>query len=148
MKKQMMRVVNTTLFSKFFKASAFVLVLTGGYVAAQASPVSYAYSIPTPGTGNVQISHISSNDQSLVFQVKVANVTGERFQITVKDESNNTLYRGTFTGKDFAKKFVLPKGDLNKLSFIVRGASDNKTESFEINSNTKVVEEVTVTRIN
>jgi hypothetical protein len=147
MKKSLMRVVNTTLFSKFFKASAFVLVLSSSYAAVQASPAPYEIVKSGPGIGKTEISHVRSDNQSLIFEVKVENASGEKFIVIVKDDGNNTLYRGSFNDKAFSKKFKVQKGDTQKVTFIIKGESGSSSESFEINSNTRVIEEVVVTKI-
>lgn len=147
MKKTLMSVVNGNLFSKFFKASAMVIVLSGGYAVTQAAPASYAIVKAGPGIGKTEISHLRSDSQSLLFEVKVENATGEKFMVIVKDDSNNTLYRGYFNDRDFNKKFKIPKGETQKVTFIIKSDKGNATESFEINSNTRVIEEVVVTRI-
>jgi len=80
----------------------------------------------------------------MYFDVKVDNSDGEKFLILVKDESGTTLYRGFFNDKDFKKRFILPKTDASKITFYVKGENGNKSESFEINTNTRVIEEVVV----
>lgn len=147
MKRSFMRVVNATTFSKFFKATAFVLVLSASYATTQAATAPYAVVNAGPGIGKTEISHLRSDNQSLLFEVKVENATGEKFMVIVKDESNNTLYRGYFDGKDFNKKFKVPKGETQKVTFIIRGGEGNAMQSFEINSNTRVIEEVIVTKV-
>lgn len=142
-----MRVVNTAVFNKFFKSAAVVLMLTGAYAEIQARPVFTPIHNTGSGIGKTVVSHLSSNDQSMLFEVKVENAAGEKFTITVRDDDNNTLYRGTFSEKDFRKKFVLPKADSHKITFHIKSNSGNKTESFEINSHSHFVEEVVVKRV-
>jgi hypothetical protein len=147
MKKQLMRIVNTSVFNKFFKTAAVVLMLTGAAAEMQASPVFAPIHNPGAGVGKTVINYLSTNEQNNIFEVKVENATGERFTIVIKDNHNNTLYRGAFSGKDFSKKFLLPKVDSDKITFHVKSNSGSSTETFEINSNTRVVEEVVVKRV-
>jgi hypothetical protein len=142
MKKQFVRVVKTTMISRFFKTAAIVLMLSGA--ASHTASASAA----TEGAGDAVVTHLGSNSNSLFFQVKFDNTTGEKFTILVKDGSGVTLYRGTYNDKDFNRKFVLPKGESGKLTFIVKNAEGNKVESFEINTNTRLVEEIVVKKIN
>jgi hypothetical protein len=147
MKKHMMRVVNTNVFSRFFKAAVLVVALGGTYTAAHATPASQAVVNPGPGFGNAVVNHLSSDAESLLFEVKLINTTGERFAVIVKDENNHTLYRAWFTEKDFNKKFRLPKSEAEKLTFILRSESGKVTETFEINSSRRIVEDVVVKRL-
>ena len=43
--------------------------------------------------GNAQITYVSSNAGTLAFDVKVDNISGQKFLIVVKDETGSTLYR-------------------------------------------------------
>lgn len=143
MKGNFMRVINANTFRGFMKTSVVALLLTGA-VSAHAASVSN----DKDGIGKSVVTYVSSDDKTLSFDVKVNNSTGERFAVVIKDETGSTLYRAYFTDSDFKKRFVLPKSDISKLTFQVRSETENTTESFVINSNTRVVEEVVVKRVN
>lgn len=142
MKSNLLRVINANVFSKFIKTSVVVLMLTGA-VSANAATVSN----DKDGIGKTAVTYVSADAETLSFDVKVANTNGEKFTILVKDENGTTIYRGSFSDKDFKKRFILPKSDSNKLTFHVKAESGNNTESFEVNSNTRLVEEVVVKRV-
>lgn len=137
-----MRVISANMFSKFIKTTVVVLMLTGA-VSVQAASVSN----DKDGIGKAVVTYVSADAETLSFDVKVDNASGDKFTIIVKDDNGITLYRGSFTDKDFKKRFVLPKTDSNKLTFQVKSDSASKVESFEINNNTRVIEEVVVKRI-
>ena len=139
-----MRAVNANL-SKFIRASAVVFILSATTtVSAQVTPVSSTIS---DGVGKTNVTYVATGNESLYFDVKVENAEGERFVIIVKDDSGTTLYRGSSSDKDFKKRFILPKTDTSKLTFHIKSESGVKSESFEINTNTRVVEEVTVKKV-
>lgn len=140
MKRNSMRIVNAN-FSKFFKASALVLLLTGS-IAANANVTN-----DKDGLGKAVVTYVSADAESIQFDVKVDNAAGEKFTIVVKDENGITIYRNSFNSKDFKKRFVLPKTDSNKITFQVKTEGESKIESFEINSSTRLVEEVIVKRV-
>ena len=146
MKKQLMRVVNAN-YSRFFKTAILVVSLTGAYAATYATPASQAFVNAGPGVGKTEVSHLASDSESLLFEVKVENTSGEKFYVLVKDESNNTLYRGSFSDKDFTKKFRLPKSESNHVTFIIKGESGVTAQTFQINTSRRVVEEVVVTKV-
>jgi hypothetical protein len=148
MKKQFMRVVNTNLFSKFIRSTIIVFMLAGAVNAeAQATVVSEMYTEPGAGVGNTVITHVATNSEAIFFDVKIENAAGERFLIIIKDNEGNTLYRAAYSDKDFKKTFRLPKGESEKITFLVKSDSGTKSESFEINSNTRLVEEVIVKKV-
>jgi hypothetical protein len=132
---------------KFFRTAAIVVMLTGSYAATQAATASYSVTHPGAGLGKTEITHLSTSDQSLVFQVNVENASAEKFFIVIKDEGGSVIYRGSFSDKDFSKKFVLPKNESGKITFTIKSSSDVQSESFAINSNTRVIQEVVVTKV-
>jgi hypothetical protein len=144
MRKHLVRVINANS-SKFFKAAAFVIVITMATAAkAQLTPVSSTISeVPIKAA----VTYVATGNESLFFDVKVNNEEGEKFTILVKDDNSSTLFRGTYYERNFKKRFVLPKTDSNKLTFQIRGDSDSKSEIFEVNTKTRVVEEVVVTKV-
>jgi hypothetical protein len=141
MRKHLMRVVNVN-FSRFFKTAAVVVMITMASAAkAQVTLVAATISeVPA-------VTYIAGSNESLFFDVKVNNETGEKFTIVVKDDNSITLFRGTYYDKSFKKRFVIPKTDSNKLTFLIRSESGSKSETFEINTKTHVVEEVVVTKV-
>lgn len=144
MKKNLMRAVNANL-SKFIKASVVVFVLTAATnVSAQVTPVSVNIA---DGIGKTNITYVATSNESLLFDVNVENTEGEKFVIIVKDDRGGTLYRGSSSEKGFKKRFILPKTESSKFTFHIKSESGVKSESFEINTNTRVVEEVTVKKV-
>jgi hypothetical protein len=144
MKKHLMRVVNANFFSKFIKTSFVVLLLTAGTGAyAQVSPVALAGTEPA----NAAISYVTTTTDAILFDVKVTNAIGERFLIIVKDENGTIMYRGAYHDKDFKKRFMLPRTDASRITFQVKSDSGSTAESFEINTNTRVIEEVVVKKV-
>jgi hypothetical protein len=144
MKRNLMRAVNANL-RKFIRASTVVVILTSATsLSAQVTPVSAGM---TDAPGKANVTYVATSNQSLFFDVKVENVEGEKFVIIVKDDNGTTLYRGSSSEKDFKKRFILPKSDSGKLTFNIKSESGVKSETFEINTNTRVVEEVTVKKV-
>jgi hypothetical protein len=144
MRKHLMRVVNAN-FSRFFKATAVVMIITMATAAkAQVSPVSAPI---TEVPAKAAVTYIATGDESLLFDVKVNNEAGEKFTILVKDENSTIIYRASYYDKHFNKRFILPKTDANKLTFLIRSESGLQSEAFEINTRTSVIEEVSVRRV-
>ena len=144
MKKHLVRVVNAKFFSKFIKTSLVVLFLAGATGA-------YAGGLPEhvmSGEPNKsEVTYVTTTKDAIFFDVKVDNTAGEKFLIVVKNENGTTLYRGAFADKDFKKRFIIPKTDASKLTFFVKSEAGSKAESFEINTNTRVVEETVVKKV-
>ena len=144
MKKHLVRVVNANFFSRFIKTSIVVFLLTGATSA-------FAGGLPeNPRSGepnSAEVTYVTTTKNAMFFDVRVENAAGEKFLIVVKDENGTTLYRGAFADKDFRKRFIVPKTDASRLTFFVKSEAGSKSESFEINTNTRVVEETVVKKL-
>ncbi len=147
MRKHMMRVVNANPFSKFFRAAALVLVISSSSAITYAAATPASIVSKDPGINNTVINHVSTDSESFLFEVKLDNTTGERFSVIIKDEGNNTIYRGWFSDKEFNRKFRLPKSESSKVTFIIRSESGKAAEAFEVNTNRRVVEDIVVKKV-
>ena len=134
MKKQILRSLKI-----FVKGSFLALMLTVN-VHAIAQPFG------DPIVKAASVKHISTTDQKIVFQLSLENENGERFAVSIRDVQGNTIFQDVYSDKKFDKKFVLDKSEnIGKLTFIVRSLKDGQTQVFEINTTTRIVENVDVT---
>jgi hypothetical protein len=64
------------------------------------------------------------------------------------DGEGNVLYQAVYTDTKFDKKFrVADPENYGKLVFVIRNYGDKSKQTFEINSNTRLVEEVEVKEV-
>lgn len=134
MKKQILRSLKI-----FVKGSFLALMLT---VNAQAIAQPFGDPIVKAAT----VKHISTTDAKIIFQVSLENEAGERFGISIRDEQGNTIFQDVYSEKKFDKKFVLDKSEnIGKFTFVVRSLKDNQTQVFEVNTTTRLIENVDVT---
>ena len=138
MKKQSLHMA-THVRNKFFTVSIAAFLLAGGTSLN-------AQSVELPKTAVIK--HLGNSEETMFFQVRVDNIVGERFSVSIKDHEGTTIFQEFYTDKNFDKKFRVPKTDNNRVTFHIKGSKDTIPQSFEINTNTKVVEEVIVKRIN
>ena len=130
MKKQVLRSL------KIFVKGSFLAIMLTVNVCAAAQPFS-----GDPIVKAASIKHISTTDDKVIFQLSLDNETGEKFSVGIKDAVGNTIFYEIYQVKKFDKKFILDKSeDISKLSFIIRSLKDNKTQVFEINTTTRLVE--------
>ncbi|MGN6437787.1 MAG: hypothetical protein ACTHMM_14715 [Agriterribacter sp.] len=90
------------------------------------------------------VKYLGAENQSLVFNVKYDNAKGSRFIVTIKNEDGVTIFQNAFTDAKFDKKFVLPKTEAGKVVFIISDRKNSYSESFEISTRTRVIEDVVV----
>ena len=75
-------------------------------------------------------------------------VSGNRFSVAIFDESSNMLFQSVYSVKKFDKKFKLAEPDsFGKLVFVIRNLGDNSVQRFEVNADTRLVEDVEVKEV-
>jgi len=88
-------------------------------------------------------------EDMVVFNVSYPNPDGSKFSLTVKDQDGTQLYQNVFSDKEFYKQFRLPKMDKSKISFVIRNGKEAElVRSFEINVNSRFVEDIAIKKIN
>lgn len=138
MKKQFFK---TTSIKVYTTALATSLILLTGFSAARA-----ADKIAT--NSNAQISYVGAENNLLAFNINFKNEEELSFTIKLTDELGQVWYKKSFTDKNLDKNiFIKNIGDITKLNFTIISAKNSLNQSFEINTQTTVVEEVIVTKI-
>jgi hypothetical protein len=95
---------------------------------------------------NAEVKYLGVSGDAVLFKVSFDNPSNNKYVISVVDEDGNQLFQGVYTDKKFDKRFILPKSDKQKLTFIIRNAKDVELkQTFEIS--THFVEDVVVTRL-
>ena len=96
-----------------------------------------------------EVKYIGTQDGSPLFNVTYMNSGGARFSLKVMDADGTQLFQEVYTDKKFDKKFKIAEPqEYSKLIFIVRNLEDNSEQTFEINSNTRMIEDVEVKELN
>jgi hypothetical protein len=95
-----------------------------------------------------EVSYIGTLDGEPVFHVVYNNSTGARFAIRLLDADGHQIYQGVFSDKKFDKKFQIATTDLSgKLVFVVRNFQDNSVQSFQVDADTRMIEDVEVKEV-
>jgi hypothetical protein len=127
-------------------STLFILLITAGEVsrAAGNEPVEKH----SGSASSAEVKYVGSNEGDPLFNVLYNNSTGARFSVKVLDNEGHQLFQGIYTDRKFDKKFkVTDAGSYSKLIFVIRNFQDNSTQSFEINSNSRMVEDIVVTEV-
>lgn len=135
--KQFMQLVT----GKAYLLLASLLIVV--HVAASAAPPTG----PDSPANKVTVKHIGNSDNNMYFKVEMDNPTGDKFSIVVKDQEGNVLFHNFYNDKAFNKTFQLTKEETSKVTFIIRSPKGTNAQSFEINTNTRVIDEVVVKRL-
>lgn len=81
------------------------------------------------------------------FSVKFNNESGDKFLVTVKEKNGSVLFQETYKEEKFDKNFRVPRTEQGAFVFIFRNIKTNKSEVYEIDTNTRVIEEVTIKKL-
>lgn len=145
MKKQFVYAATTNLPHKALGIT-IALLLIAQLIAAQTRTVAVVAPAPPPAPA-ASVKHIGNPPGSLVFQVQYDNPAGEKFFLTIKDTDGAILFQDMYTDKKFNKKFQLPQGETDKLQFIIKGARAKESQTFEVNTNIRMVEDIVVKKV-
>ena len=92
-----------------------------------------------------EVKYIGTSDGEYFFNVQYNNAAGSRFSVAILDEFGNQLYQSVYSVKKFDKNFKLADPEsYGRLVFVIRNFSDNSVQRFEVNSDSRVVEDVDV----
>ena len=84
-----------------------------------------------------------------VFHRVLDNIAAQDFTVIIRDERGNVLYRYSSNDGSFSKKFQLNTEDIgdDAVRFEITTGKNQKPVVYEVNRNTKVVQEVVVSKL-
>lgn len=136
MKKQNFRIVNV-LRNRFISASVTALfLLVGSNIQAQS----------VEAENKAVVKHVGNSVDAMFFQVQLDNTAGDKIKVALKDQNGYTIFQETYTEKRLDKRFSIPRTEDTRITFYIK-SSKTPVQTFEINTSSKLVEEVIVKRI-
>jgi hypothetical protein len=98
--------------------------------------------------GTADVRYIVGNDGAYLFNVVYNNVSNSRFSVVILDAEGNQLFQSHYSDKKFDKKFRLAQPEeFGRLTFIIRNLADNSVQRFEVDANSRLVEDVEVKEV-
>ena len=98
----------------------------------------------------VELNYMGVVKNQPLFQLNFTGSEEENeFNITIVDENGYVFYNATVKGGKFSKQFLFNAEDLSasKIHFEITGKKSGKTVTYNINSQTKVIDEINITRL-
>jgi hypothetical protein len=129
-----------------------VVALIAVFTLSFASPALAIEKEKNPKEKNsipVELKYVGQlNDQPL-FELAFNSEEENEYVVIIRDEYGTVLYKDNVKGSAFSKKFLLNTEELGNVSlkFEVFGKKTDKTALFEINRNSRVVEDLAVTKL-
>src|SRR3954453_6587157 len=125
------------------KAFTFIVAFTlifSSYATSFASPASRV----KDGKSSY-ISYTGLKDNFLVFKVDYQNDLAEPFQLVIKNEQNEVLYKKMFEAKPLNTNVLLTElPDNSKLTFTIETKKNSFNQTFTIDTNVKTIQEYVV----
>jgi hypothetical protein len=111
----------------------------------------YAGKIPDSiATLPVELNYMGEIKNQPLFQLNFSGSEEENeFNITITDENGYVFYNEDVKGQKFSKQFLFNAEDLSnaKINFAVTGKKSGKKVVYNINRQTKVIDEINVTKL-
>ena len=99
-------------------------------------------------TDKVQISYIGLTNDLMTFNVNFNNIRGENFVLELTGDHGEVLYQKTYNDTTFNKNICLKSaGEKCRVNFTVSACKHTFTQRFEIESQTRLVNEMIVSKI-
>ncbi len=133
---------------QFFTSSLFTLMLTGTSLLSLANGGNGGGPTGNTGASAAEVKYIPGKDGEYLFNVVYNNASGSRFSLIVLDEQGDQLFQSQYTDKKFDKKYKLADPDaFGKVTFVIRNFGDNSVQRWEVNTNSRMVEDIEVKEV-
>ena len=94
------------------------------------------------------IQYLGTQNDKLLFEIKLNNEKGEKFDVVVKEANGDILFVQRYNEKQYNQRFQLPQpDDSNKITFLIIMHQKEYSETFQLAPQTKVVNDIVVTRL-
>jgi hypothetical protein len=117
----------------------------------------FTISIAVPATAGetpsqpVELKYIGKIKNQPVFELTVSGIEDNEFTVIIRDENNDVLYRENFKGDSITKKFMLQTEDMGlgsaSVKFEVIAKKSEKTFVYQVNKNSRIMEDMVVNKI-
>ncbi|MBS1601225.1 MAG: hypothetical protein JST42_01060 [Bacteroidetes bacterium] len=130
--------------------SLFTLTLAGASLVSRANNGNEGKKGETGKTSanTADLKYIADKDGSCLFNVVYNNISNSRFSVVILDAEGDQLFQSQYSDKKFDRKFKLAQPeDFGRLTFIIRNLADNTVQRFEVDANSRLVEDVEVKEV-
>lgn len=97
-------------------------------------------------TNTADVKYLGISNGLFLFDVRYDNPKAEKFMFEITESSNNNLFKEAGRDTLFVKRFKVPT-DLGELKFIIHNLKDNTSQTFVVNKNQRIYEDVVVKEI-
>ena len=131
-----------------------VLINTRIFAIALAITSTTAFSTPALAIEDkkaipVELKFLGNINSQPVIQLNFTNSEVTEYTVVIRDSYGVVLYKDKLKGRNITQKFILNTEDLGdgEVHFEITGGKDDKTAHYEVNTVSRVVEDVVVNKV-
>ena len=135
---------------KIFSNNRLIAIAFFTVFSVAAAPFAMATDSSHNRVMPVELKLVGNINNQPIFQLSYAgNTEQDEFTIFIRDEDGNSLYRENIKSENFTKKFLLNRDEIGDgtLRFEIYSKRFNKTVVYEINRNTRQVEDLVISKL-
>ena len=130
--------------------SLFTLTLAGTGLVSRANNGNEGNkgTTGTTSANTADVKYIADNNGGYLFNVIYNNISNSRFSVIILDANGDQLFQSHYSDKQFNRKFKLAQPEeFGRLTFIIRNLADNTVQRFEVDANSRLIEDVEVKEV-
>ncbi len=110
--------------------------------------LSPAFAIDEKKVIPVDLKFVGNIENQPVFELAFTNADESEYTVVVRDEYNTVLYRDNVKG-NITKKFMLNIEELGNtaIQFEITGKKTDKTVIYEVNKNSRLIEDIVINKM-
>jgi hypothetical protein len=135
---------------KIFSNNRLIAIAFFTVFSVAAAPLAMASDSSHNRVMPVELKLVGNINNQPIFQLTYAGKTEQDdFTVVIRDEDGNSLYRENIKGENFSKKFLLNRDEIGDgtLRFEIYSKKNNKTVVYEVNRNTRQVEDLVISKL-
>jgi hypothetical protein len=135
---------------KIFSNNRLIAIAFFTVFSVAAAPLAMASDSSHNRVMPVELKLVGNINSQPIFQLTYAGKTEQDdFTVVIRDEDGNSLYRENIKGENFSKKFLLNRDEIGDgtLRFEIYSKKNNKTVVYEVNRNTRQVEDLVISKL-
>jgi len=130
--------------------SLFTFTLAGTSLVSRANNGNEGKkgSAGSTNANTADVKYITDKDGGYLFNVVYNNISNSRFSVVILDANGDQLFQSHYSDKQFNRKFKLAQPEeFGRLTFIIRNLADNTVQRFEVDANSRLVEDIEVKEV-
>jgi len=128
-----------------FTSKWTITVFTIGLLMLNFSTFAQQTKYTNPILQTAVVKQVGTKGDKMLLQLQLDNENGEKFNVSIKDESDNTLFSEVYSDKKFSKSFRLEEP--GNVTVTIKTLKDKETQAFKVVTSTRVLRDISVSKL-